>query len=1076
MLRKLLEIKEDEIVNPVWKAADGAIKDAVKKNTLAALINANDKSFKLKLSDVVIAICENTYENEEEWLSLLEYIVAGFGSELNPQNLLHIESSVYILSKIFGMVYEEMTKGIDVYVKAFTNYFTSDNLSLKTKTVQAIGEILCIVRKKDSKKFKDFMFYILETTLKCFEKGITEENNLKLCLTALSDLATAEPNIVRKSFDDLFILMGKIIEKKDYADETIRELAFEIIMSMIEKKESLISKNTEKLKLFIEVIYKFALEMEDDVTEEWLSPKTESYFDEEFVPEEKVETALSLIDRLMNAIGSKTMLAYLSDIVLQLLGNGGADWRYKYIGFMTIAGMVEYVDDIVNLDNILPQIFTETENANPKIRYACLHCISQISDHLNPQFQNNYHANVIPVCLARLQTDPVLRVRLQTCDSIQTYVEFCSDQVASTYCQSILDAVFSVFLKGDGEIPVSLRESLLNVVAELVTACADAFKPYAEKCLSFLLNYFSEILKARTNKSLYGIMLDTITVIGPKCEEQYSKYLPDLVSAVIQIQNNVPNSTDPVLNYLHNAWERLIPIIKDKHREMAPQIIECTLKLVSNAPTMSVSSQPEKKFDIKELLGGLNDDGEKKVTIEKSKISLSTSETEDFAGSIELLNIMVETFAEMYLPFLEITQTKIFPLLTYEINSDVRAEASNCLPELFEVVKKNSVGNNENLHKYAKLYVSELVQALEKETDNSIIATFLDNIGGIVEKTGMFLMTNEINILFGKLLDVFNKVEKNRLGLLNKKDQVEEEINKEKECGQDKIYSDDENESDDGIVDELERDIGEIEEVLVSIADVMGSLFNTHKELTLDVVGKLLHEYLPRYFEEKSSTFEKKMGLFILDDMVEFLGQNLLDKIWTDIAKILLRFPESKETELRQASCYGIGEFAKHTVKDFNLYVSDCLAALNAAINVSSDGQDEEEWGHARDNAISAVGKIIKFQHANIDVSVWIPNWLSYLPLRFDPQEAKAQHELLCEILVSDNSMLVLGNNNENLPKIIRILAKVYDTKYCTDETNAHILTVFNNIKSNSALHEFVRLAKENCEAKILKKLVIHFP
>jgi importin-5 len=1040
------------------------------------LAGATDKGYKLKLADVVIAICENTYENEEEWVSLLEYIVAGFNSELNQNNLLLIETSVYILSKIFGFVYEELTKGIDLYVKAFNTYFTSDNLSLKTKTVQAIGEILCIVRKKDSKKFKDFMLAILETTLRCFEKGLTEENNLKLCLNSICDLATAEPNILRKSFDDLFILMGKIIEKKDYADETIRELAFEILMSMIEKKESLISKNADKLKLFIEVIYKFALEMEDDVTDDWLTPKTESYFDEEFVPEEKLETALSLIDRLMNALGSKTMLAYLSDIVLQLLSNGGNDWRYKYIGFMTIAGMVEYVDDIVNLDNILPQIFKESENENPKIRYACLHCISQISDHLNPQFQNNYHTSVMPVALARLQNDPVLRVRLQACDSIQTYVEFVSDQVATTYCQNILDTAFSVFLKGDGEIPVSLREAILNVISELVTACGENFKPYAEKCLSFLLNYFSEILKTNSNKSLYGIMLDTITVIGPKCEEQYNNYLPDLVAAVIQIQNNVPNTTDPILNYLHNAWERLIPIIKDKHLDMAPQIIECTLKLVSNAPTMSIASQPEKKFDIQELLGGLNDDGEKKITIEKQKISLSTSETQDFAGSLELLNIIVETFSEKFLPFLELTQTKVFPLLTYEVNSDVRAEASNCLPELFEVVKKNSEGNTENLHKYAKLYISELIQALEKETDNSCIATFLDNIGGIVEKTGMFLMTNEINILFGKLLDVFNKVEKSRISLLQKKDQVEDEINKEKESGLDKINSDDENDSDDGIVDELERDIEEIEEVLVSIADVIGSLFNTHKELTLDVVGKLLNEYLPRYFEDKASTFEKKMGLFILDDMVEFLGQNLLDKIWTDIAKILLRFPESKETELRQASCYGLGEFAKHTVKDFNLYINDILNALNTAINYSSDGQDEEEWGHARDNAISAIGKIIKHQHANLDVNVWIPTWLSYLPLKWDPQEAKAQHELLCEILISENSRLVLGNNNENLPKIIRILAKVYDTKYTTDESNKHILTVFENIKNNPSLHEFVRLAKENCEAKILKKLVIHFP
>ena len=65
------------------------------------------------------------------------------------------------------------------------------------------------------------------------------------------------------------------------------------------------------------------------------------------------------------------------------------------------------------------------------------------------------------------------------------------------------------------------------------------------------------------------------------------------------------------------------------------------------------------------------------------------------------------------------------------------------------------------------------------------------------------------------------------------------------------------------MVGEIEKDIQEIEEVLVSIADVMGTLFNTHKELSLEVVNRLLTEYLPKYFLEKASNFEKKMDLFI---------------------------------------------------------------------------------------------------------------------------------------------------------------------------------------------------------------------
>src|SRR5690606_31223019 len=117
---------------------------------------------------------------------------------------------------------------------------------------------------------------------------------------------------------------------------------------------------------------------------------------------------LSIIDRLILSVGKETILGILSDIVMKLL-NETSDWRYKYIGFMTISQMVEHIDDISHIDNILPIIFKDSVDNNPKIRFATLHCISQISDQLNPHFQNNFHEQVIPIVLERIN-DPVLRV------------------------------------------------------------------------------------------------------------------------------------------------------------------------------------------------------------------------------------------------------------------------------------------------------------------------------------------------------------------------------------------------------------------------------------------------------------------------------------------------------------------------------------------------------------------------------------------------------------------------------------------------------------------------------------------
>ncbi len=85
-------------------------------------------------------------------------------------------------------------------------------------------------------------------------------------MTALSDISVNYKMFLKKHFSDLFILLCKIIEKTDYCDEHIRELCFEILVTMIEHYPSLLSKDEEKSKFLIQLIFKYADEMEKSNT------------------------------------------------------------------------------------------------------------------------------------------------------------------------------------------------------------------------------------------------------------------------------------------------------------------------------------------------------------------------------------------------------------------------------------------------------------------------------------------------------------------------------------------------------------------------------------------------------------------------------------------------------------------------------------------------------------------------------------------------------------------------------------------------------------------------------------------
>lgn len=83
----------------------------------------------------------------------------------------------------------------------------------------------------------------------------------------------------------------------------------------------------------------------------------------------------------------------------------------------------------------------------------------------------------------------------------------------------------------------------------------------------------------------------------------------------------------------------------------------------------------------------------------------------------------------------------------------------------------------------------------------------------------------------------------------------------------------------------------------------------------------------------------------------------------------------------------------------------ETITQLKASIEVSKPTADaagknkDKQWRHARDNAISALGKVIRYQSHCIDVNVIVPSWVQLLPISADIDEAKIQASILADLL-----------------------------------------------------------------------------
>jgi hypothetical protein len=92
---------------------------------------------------------------------------------------------------------------------------------------------------------------------------------------------------------------------------------------------------------------------------------------------------------------------------------------------------------------------------------------------------------------------------------------------------------------------------------------------------------------------------------------------------------------------------------------------------------------------------------------------------------------------------------------------------------------------------------------------------------------------------------------------------------------------------------------------------------------------------------------------------------------------------------------YGIGKAAQHGGAAFAAMANDCLTALKNAITIKPNSQTLEKkkkmhkFNHARDNAVAALGRIIRFQNMNVDALNLMNEWLELLPLKADTIEGK---------------------------------------------------------------------------------------
>jgi len=1041
MLRKQLSAFSEKNFEPAWYDINEETAKFIKSEIFVALVNEPTNLVRNQICDFIAELGGTILNIDEEleegakklpkelktWDKLMDLILELWVSKREKM----MESAMRILSTLFTYVNDDLLKYSNDFFAMFKNGLEFNDLGVKSATLESLGSWLEAIDAKDAKMFEDLIPIMMETLLFILAKdqlmGID-------ALGRIIDIIEYSPKFFRKNFNYLFGTVKKIVSVKEVETESVKQMALQILYTMMQRSPKVFSDNY--IKELLEMFFAHIIETAEEATEEWMNPK-EGYNEHtlEEVENEGTKFGTHGVEKMLIVFGSKEILPTLSTLVQAMLVS--PDWRFKYSALMALAGIGEHLESMDDVAPIVELVFKFFKDSNPRIRYAAFHLIGQMSDDCQPEFQTKFHNKVVPNLLSCLD-EKVPRVLAHVFGAITNHFEGMISELTNIYLKDILPAIFPFVKTGSSFV----RENALCAITAAAESARTYYRPYFEESVPIIY----EILKTHSQpeyKQLRGQCIESITLMGFSVGKEYfMKFASEIIDLLVYIQKNdlAADSLDPQRSYVLSGWQRICLILEEEFVPYLSVVLPSLFKVIENL----LRDRKEEESAVDEAsslaLFATTDGKSQQKELEKKQVT-NTFEHEEVESALGMLYVFITELGPHYIDYVDSTANLLIRALNFSNSEKVRRHAIKSLGPLLVVVKQARPDNKELLVKYANIFLDQIWKCTEAEAEAEELIHCIHGIIEIVEVCGRFMTLAELEIFSVKTLGVLASSDSRKAD--------NQTIKGKEDCDEDEIEA-------------LDGDTDQEENLHVAVAELIGMLFKTHKELTLGLAALLYSDVLAKVLSPTVSDKMHKFGLYIIDDMIEHLGIELIPNEWPALSEALIKYATDKTPYVRQAAIYGIGMLAIKSKDAFNLIAEVCLVKIIEALKrQKGENEHPKQFDFAREAAIAALGKIIS-SGAKVNVNLLIPEWVNLLPMQKDKPEGRKQHDLLTELILRGNAALVLGENGERVGKVISIFAIILQTKLSNPEIEKKIVQILKFLITDEKTKPLVANATKN--------------
>ncbi|XP_061745785.1 importin-5 [Nerophis ophidion] len=979
LLRRLLSSSFEDI----YPGLTLEMQTAIKIELLASIQQETSPNIRKKVCDIAAELSRNLIDDDgnNQWPEALKFLF----DSVNSDNVGLREAALHIFWNFPGIFGNQQQHYMDV-IKRMLVQCMQDQANPQIRTLAARAAASFVLSNESNtallKHFADLLPGILQAVNESSYQG--DDSVLK----SLVEIADTAPKYLRPHLEATLQLSLKLCADTNLTNMQ-RQLALEVIVTLSETAAAMLRKHTTLVAQSVPQMLAMMVDLEDD--DDWAM--ADELEDDDF--DSNAVAGESALDRIACGLGDKIILPLIKHNIMQMLQN--TDWKYRHAGLMALSAIGEgcHQQMEATLNEIVGVVLLFCADPHPRVRYAACNAIGQMATDFAPTFQKKFHDKVISALLQTMEDQSNPRVQAHAAAALINFTEDCPKSLLIPYLDNLVQHLHGIMVAKLQELIQKGTKLVLEQVVTSIASVADTaeekFVPYYDLFMPSLKHIVENALRKEL-RLLRGKTIECISLIGLAVGKE--KFMPD-ASAVMQLllktqtDFNDLDDDDPQISYMISAWARMCKILGKEFQQYLPVVMGPLMKTASIKPEVAL-------LDTQDMENISEDDGWEFVNLgDQQSFGIKTAGLEEKSTACQMLVCYAKELKEGFVEYTEQVVKLMVPLLKFYFHDGVRVAAAESMPLLLECAR---VRGPEYLTQMWLFMCDALIKAIGTEPDLDVRSEIMHSFAKCIELMGDGCLNNEHfeelgGILKGKLEEHFKN----------------QELRHAKR--QDEDYDEQVEES---LQDEDENDVY----ILTKVSDILHSVFSSYKEKVLPWFEQLL-QLIVQLICPNRPWADRQWGLCIFDDVVEHCSPSSF-KYAEYFLQPMLQSLCDNSPEVRQAAAYGVGVMAQYGGESYRPFCTEAIPLLVRVIQATDSRLKENV--NATENCISAVGKVMRFRPECANVNEILPHWIKWLPLNEDKEEAVHTFDFLCDLIESNNP-IVLGPDNSNLPRLFLIIA-----------------------------------------------------